>query len=86
MSPFPIETAVNIAYSCNILEDEMETVFIVKGNDGETVQQELRYRWENDHSQPLDPKLPSRLFSFPVCTPPTPTEGIGKKEKERTES
>ncbi|XP_040819527.1 phospholipid-transporting ATPase FetA-like [Ochotona curzoniae] len=36
------ETAVNIAYSCNILEDEMETVFIVKGNDGETVQQELR--------------------------------------------
>uniref|UniRef100_A0A8C0W769 Phospholipid-transporting ATPase n=1 Tax=Castor canadensis TaxID=51338 RepID=A0A8C0W769_CASCN len=36
------ETAVNIAYSCNILEDEMDGVFTVKGKDSETIRQELR--------------------------------------------
>ncbi|XP_069910071.1 phospholipid-transporting ATPase FetA isoform X2 [Oryctolagus cuniculus] len=36
------ETAVNIAYSCNIFEDEMDEVFTVKGKDSETVRQELR--------------------------------------------
>ncbi|XP_007456081.1 PREDICTED: probable phospholipid-transporting ATPase FetA-like [Lipotes vexillifer] len=36
------ETAVNIAYACNIFEDEMDGMFIVEGKDDETVRQELR--------------------------------------------
>uniref|UniRef100_A0A8D1K5A6 Phospholipid-transporting ATPase n=1 Tax=Sus scrofa TaxID=9823 RepID=A0A8D1K5A6_PIG len=36
------ETAVNIAYACNIFHDEMDGIFIVEGKDNETVQQELR--------------------------------------------
>lgn len=48
--PFPAETAVNIAYACNIFEEEMDGIFIVEGKNDETVRQELRYRWENCHS------------------------------------
>ncbi|KAF4025467.1 hypothetical protein G4228_017347, partial [Cervus hanglu yarkandensis] len=36
------ETAVNIAYACNIFEDEMDEIFIVEGNNNETVGRELR--------------------------------------------
>ncbi|KAB0393150.1 hypothetical protein E2I00_013997, partial [Balaenoptera physalus] len=36
------ETAVNIAYACNIFEDEMDGMFIVEGKDDETVRRELR--------------------------------------------
>ncbi|XP_069865527.1 phospholipid-transporting ATPase FetA-like [Dipodomys merriami] len=36
------ETAVNIAYSCNIFKDEMDEVFIVEGKNSETIQKELR--------------------------------------------
>ncbi|XP_006887000.1 PREDICTED: probable phospholipid-transporting ATPase FetA-like [Elephantulus edwardii] len=36
------ETAVNIAYSCNIFNEEMDGVFIIEGSDNETVWQELR--------------------------------------------
>ncbi|XP_012667100.2 phospholipid-transporting ATPase FetA-like [Otolemur garnettii] len=36
------ETAVNIAYSCNIFEDEMDGVFTVEGKDTEIIQEELR--------------------------------------------
>nr|XP_012625497.1 phospholipid-transporting ATPase FetA-like isoform X2 [Microcebus murinus]XP_012625498.1 phospholipid-transporting ATPase FetA-like isoform X2 [Microcebus murinus] len=36
------ETAVNIAYSSNIFEEEMDQVFTVEGRDDETVLQELR--------------------------------------------
>uniref|UniRef100_A0A8C9CPX9 Phospholipid-transporting ATPase n=1 Tax=Phocoena sinus TaxID=42100 RepID=A0A8C9CPX9_PHOSS len=36
------ETAVNVAYACNIFEDEMDGMFIVEGKDDETVRQELR--------------------------------------------
>ncbi|XP_005401072.1 PREDICTED: phospholipid-transporting ATPase FetA-like isoform X2 [Chinchilla lanigera] len=36
------ETAVNIAYSCNIFEDEMDEVFMVQGKNYETICQELR--------------------------------------------
>ena len=43
-SPFPAETAVNIAYACNIFEDEMDGMFIVEGKNDETIRQELRYR------------------------------------------
>lgn len=43
-SPFPVETAVNIAYACNIFEEEMDGMFIVEGKNNETVLQELRYR------------------------------------------
>uniref|UniRef100_A0A8C0N8R0 Phospholipid-transporting ATPase n=1 Tax=Canis lupus familiaris TaxID=9615 RepID=A0A8C0N8R0_CANLF len=38
------ETAVNIAYACNIFEDEMDGMFIVEGKNDETIRQELRYR------------------------------------------
>uniref|UniRef100_A0A8C0CJ81 Phospholipid-transporting ATPase n=1 Tax=Balaenoptera musculus TaxID=9771 RepID=A0A8C0CJ81_BALMU len=38
------ETAVNIAYACNIFEDEMDGMFIVEGKDDETVRRELRSR------------------------------------------
>ncbi|XP_019062342.1 phospholipid-transporting ATPase FetA isoform X2 [Fukomys damarensis] len=38
------ETAVNIAYSCSIFDDEMDRVFMVQGKNYETVYQELRYR------------------------------------------
>uniref|UniRef100_G1LS43 Phospholipid-transporting ATPase n=2 Tax=Ailuropoda melanoleuca TaxID=9646 RepID=G1LS43_AILME len=44
------ETAVNIAYACNIFGDEMDGMFIVEGKNDETVRQELRYRWENFHT------------------------------------
>ncbi|XP_010619064.1 phospholipid-transporting ATPase FetA-like, partial [Fukomys damarensis] len=37
-------TAVNIAYSCSIFDDEMDRVFMVQGKNYETVYQELRYR------------------------------------------
>uniref|UniRef100_A0A8C4M8G8 Phospholipid-transporting ATPase n=1 Tax=Equus asinus asinus TaxID=83772 RepID=A0A8C4M8G8_EQUAS len=47
------ETAVNIAYACNIFEDEMDEIFIVEGKDDETIWQELRYRWESCHSPVL---------------------------------
>nr|XP_060465380.1 phospholipid-transporting ATPase FetA-like isoform X1 [Panthera onca] len=36
------ETAVNIAYACNIFEEEMDGMFIVEGKNNETVLQELR--------------------------------------------
>ncbi|XP_058998420.1 phospholipid-transporting ATPase FetA-like [Mustela lutreola] len=36
------ETAVNIAYACNIFEEEMDGIFIVEGKNDETVRQELR--------------------------------------------
>ncbi|XP_010329996.2 phospholipid-transporting ATPase FetA-like isoform X2 [Saimiri boliviensis] len=36
------ETAVNVAYSCKIFDDEMDEVFIVEGRDDETVWKELR--------------------------------------------
>uniref|UniRef100_A0A452TKM9 Phospholipid-transporting ATPase n=1 Tax=Ursus maritimus TaxID=29073 RepID=A0A452TKM9_URSMA len=47
------ETAVNIAYACNIFGDEMDGMFIVEGKNDETVRQELRYRWENFHNPVL---------------------------------
>lgn len=62
-SPFPAETAVNIAYACNIFEDEMDEIFIVEGKDDETIWQELRYRWESCHSPSLDPRFPTHLFT-----------------------
>ncbi|XP_007945213.1 phospholipid-transporting ATPase FetA-like [Orycteropus afer afer] len=36
------ETAVNIAYSCNIFDEEMDGVFVVEGKDAETLLKELR--------------------------------------------
>ncbi|ELK09042.1 Putative phospholipid-transporting ATPase FetA [Pteropus alecto] len=36
------ETAVNIAFACNIFEDAVDGLFIVEGNDSETVREELR--------------------------------------------
>uniref|UniRef100_A0A8I5P273 Phospholipid-transporting ATPase n=1 Tax=Papio anubis TaxID=9555 RepID=A0A8I5P273_PAPAN len=46
------ETAVNIAYSCNLFEDEMDEVFIVEGRDDETIRKELRYRWARNKMKP----------------------------------
>lgn len=36
------ETAENIGYSCNLLREEMNEVFIISGNTPEDVRQELR--------------------------------------------
>uniref|UniRef100_A0A673UQJ3 Phospholipid-transporting ATPase n=1 Tax=Suricata suricatta TaxID=37032 RepID=A0A673UQJ3_SURSU len=36
------ETAMNIAYACNIFEEEMDGIFIVEGKNDEVVLQELR--------------------------------------------
>uniref|UniRef100_A0A8C0XGV5 Phospholipid-transporting ATPase n=1 Tax=Castor canadensis TaxID=51338 RepID=A0A8C0XGV5_CASCN len=64
------ETAVNIAYSCNILEDEMDGVFTVKGKDSETIRQELRGKMKPEsllESDPINiyltekPKMPFRI-------------------------
>ncbi|CAL8333844.1 unnamed protein product [Arctogadus glacialis] len=39
------ETAENIGYSCNLLREEMNDVFIVSGNTPEEVKQQLRSAW-----------------------------------------
>ncbi|XP_059845434.1 phospholipid-transporting ATPase ID-like [Hypanus sabinus] len=36
------ETAVNIGYACNMLQDEMREVFIIEGNDSSEVRNKLR--------------------------------------------
>lgn len=36
------ETAENIGYSCNLLREEMNEVFIISGNSPEDVKEELR--------------------------------------------
>lgn len=38
---FP-ETAMNIGYSCNLLNDDMEDVFIIEGSTSDDVLNELR--------------------------------------------
>lgn len=72
--PFPAETAVNIAYACNIFEEEMDGIFIVEGKNDETVRQELRYRWENCHSS-------SHYDSHTVRRNKEDTEKWGQKTK-----
>uniref|UniRef100_A0A3P9D402 Phospholipid-transporting ATPase n=1 Tax=Maylandia zebra TaxID=106582 RepID=A0A3P9D402_9CICH len=42
------ETAENIGYSCNLLREEMNDVFIISGNSLEDVQQELRFSYTVD--------------------------------------
>uniref|UniRef100_A0A8D1LCR0 Phospholipid-transporting ATPase n=1 Tax=Sus scrofa TaxID=9823 RepID=A0A8D1LCR0_PIG len=72
------ETAVNIAYACNIFHDEMDGIFIVEGKDNETVQQELRYdgRTATAHLWTQDfPPISSSIW------PPTLPEGTEKKER-----
>lgn len=36
------ETAMNIGYSCNLLNDDMEDVFIIEGSTSDDVLNELR--------------------------------------------
>ncbi|XP_028916122.1 phospholipid-transporting ATPase FetA-like [Ornithorhynchus anatinus] len=36
------ETAMNIGYSCNMLDDDMDKVFVIEGQDSQTVLKELR--------------------------------------------
>lgn len=38
---FP-ETAMNIGYSCNLLNDDMEDVFVIEGSTSDDVLNELR--------------------------------------------
>ncbi|XP_060055211.1 phospholipid-transporting ATPase FetA-like isoform X2 [Erinaceus europaeus] len=54
------ETAVNIAYACNLFEDNMDEVFIMEGQDFETIRQELR---SARHKMKLDPTLESYLLT-----------------------
>lgn len=39
---FAPETAENIGYSCNLLREEMNEIFIIAGNSPEDVREELR--------------------------------------------
>ena len=39
---FLSETAINIGYSCQLLTDEMEEVFIIDGEDKQSVQSSIR--------------------------------------------
>uniref|UniRef100_A0A8C4M4U1 Phospholipid-transporting ATPase n=1 Tax=Equus asinus asinus TaxID=83772 RepID=A0A8C4M4U1_EQUAS len=64
------ETAVNIAYACNIFEDEMDEIFIVEGKDDETIWQELRAKMKPEsllESDPVNsyltmkPKMPFKI-------------------------
>lgn len=42
MECFEIETAENIGYSCNMLREEMNDIFIVAANTAEGVKEELQ--------------------------------------------
>uniref|UniRef100_A0A8D2EQC1 Phospholipid-transporting ATPase n=1 Tax=Theropithecus gelada TaxID=9565 RepID=A0A8D2EQC1_THEGE len=65
------ETAVNIAYSCNLFEDEMDEVFIVEGRDDETIRKELRNKMKPESLLDSDPiniyltTKPKRPFEIP---------------------
>uniref|UniRef100_A0A8D1T477 Phospholipid-transporting ATPase n=1 Tax=Sus scrofa TaxID=9823 RepID=A0A8D1T477_PIG len=72
------ETAVNIAYACNIFHDEMDGIFIVEGKDNETVQQELRYDGRTATAHPWTQDFPPISSSI---WPPTLPEGTEKKER-----
>ncbi|AWP08276.1 Phospholipid-translocating ATPase [Scophthalmus maximus] len=45
-----LETAMNIGYSCNLLRDDMNEVFVVSGHTLLEVQQQLRSAMEHIHS------------------------------------
>lgn len=54
------ETAENIGYSCNLLREEMNEIFIVSGNSPEDVRQELR-------SEEAFRKKPSADYEKHLC-------------------
>lgn len=70
---------MNIAFACNIFEDAMDGLFIVEGTDGETVREELRYRWGSCHNLSLDPRFPIHLFTQ---YGPHTTRGIREEVEE----
>uniref|UniRef100_A0A8B9WX60 Phospholipid-transporting ATPase n=1 Tax=Bos mutus grunniens TaxID=30521 RepID=A0A8B9WX60_BOSMU len=70
------ETAVNIAYACNIFEDEMDEIFIVEGNNDETVGGELRYEGRTATACHWNQDFPP--ISSPSMAPTLP-EGTEKK-------
>lgn len=76
VSPWPAETAVNIAYACNIFEDEMDEIFIVEGNNDETVGGELRYEGRSATACHWNQDFPP--ISSPSMAPTLP-EGTEKK-------
>ncbi|CAH1795962.1 unnamed protein product [Owenia fusiformis] len=45
------ETAINIGYSCKLLTDEMEDIFVIDGDNYETVQQQLRQARDDQKKQ-----------------------------------
>uniref|UniRef100_A0A8C2GI21 Phospholipid-transporting ATPase n=1 Tax=Cyprinus carpio TaxID=7962 RepID=A0A8C2GI21_CYPCA len=46
-----LETAMNIGYSCNMLRDDMNEVFIISGHTMVEVRQELRVRFNHQRTQ-----------------------------------
>uniref|UniRef100_A0A6I8N5H2 Phospholipid-transporting ATPase n=1 Tax=Ornithorhynchus anatinus TaxID=9258 RepID=A0A6I8N5H2_ORNAN len=56
------ETAMNIGYSCNMLDDDMDKVFVIEGQDSQTVLKELRY------SPTSSAQLPAFLRLMPSPT------------------
>ncbi|KAJ3604631.1 hypothetical protein NHX12_029371 [Muraenolepis orangiensis] len=54
------ETAENIGYSCNLLREEMNQVFVISGTTPEEVRQELRNAWST--MKPDAVFLPERIL------------------------
>uniref|UniRef100_A0A674D8I1 Phospholipid-transporting ATPase n=1 Tax=Salmo trutta TaxID=8032 RepID=A0A674D8I1_SALTR len=56
------ETAENIGYSCNMLREEMNDIFIVSANNSDDVRQELR-----SEGVTSEPHNPARLNTNTIC-------------------
>lgn len=67
---------MNIAYACNIFEDEMDEIFIVEGNNDETVGGELRYEGRAATACHQNQDFPP---ISPCSVAPTLPEGTEKK-------
>lgn len=74
---------MNIAYACNIFEDEMDGMFIVEGKDDETVRQELRYDGRAATACPWNQDFPRITSPSMAPTLPEGTERKWGREKQK---
>uniref|UniRef100_A0A8C4HXN9 Phospholipid-transporting ATPase n=1 Tax=Dicentrarchus labrax TaxID=13489 RepID=A0A8C4HXN9_DICLA len=75
------ETAENIGYSCNLLREEMNDIFIISGNSPEDVRQELRS--EEVFQKQLQFRLNMRnklIMHDYFCTPKVITDEVANGE------
>uniref|UniRef100_A0A8D0A590 Phospholipid-transporting ATPase n=1 Tax=Sander lucioperca TaxID=283035 RepID=A0A8D0A590_SANLU len=68
------ETAENIGYSCNLLREEMNDVFIVSGNSPEDVRQELRSAYALEGSMELEFLRTACMCKAVICCRVTPLQ------------